>query len=31
MSSQARDTGGNRDRLLAIAKAAMQAWPTKNH
>jgi len=29
MSSQARDTGGNRDRLLAIASAAMQAWPVR--
>ncbi len=29
MSMQARDTGGNRDRLLAIAKAAMCAWPGK--
>ncbi len=27
MSTQARDTGGNRDKLLAIGAAAMRAWP----
>lgn len=29
LSTQARDTGGDRDQLLAIVKAAMQAWPGK--
>ncbi len=27
MTTQARDTGGNRDKLLAIAATAMRAWP----
>lgn len=27
MSTQARDTGGNRDKLLAITSTAMRAWP----
>jgi AcrR family transcriptional regulator len=27
MSTQARDSGGNRDKLLAIAATAMRAWP----
>lgn len=29
MSTQARDTGGNRDKLLAIAYTAMRAWPAR--
>lgn len=28
MSTQARDSGGNRDKLLAIAATAMRAWPS---
>jgi len=27
MSTQARDSGGDRDKLLAIATTSMQAWP----
>ena len=29
LSTEARDTGGDRDQLLAIVRTAMQAWPKK--